>query len=311
MSTAQSKNILGLVILFLCNILFIMQKGQYMSKYLVIGDPIEHSLSPEMQNAGFEALGLGRPYGKRRVTLEEFPEFVRFARENLKGFNITVPHKQTIIPYLDSISREAELARSVNTVTVKNGKLHGDSTDGYGLEAALKEAFGVEVKNGSFFFIGCGGAVQAVAFHFAARGAKRLMFANRTVAKAEALIDSLQDAFPNSDFACCSINDLGTVEDFIDIASVAVQGTSLGLKPDDLPPVPPELLRNICYYDTIYKRTPLLEAAAGKGLRTADGRSMLLHQGARSFEIWTEEDAPLDAMRSALYAAMERRMGGK
>ncbi|MBU8901273.1 MAG: hypothetical protein KOO69_00890, partial [Victivallales bacterium] len=84
-------------------------------KYVVIGDPIAHSLSPEMQNAGFEALGLGQCYGKLHVTAETFPEFVEFARKKLNGFNITVPHKQTIIPYLDSMSHEAELTGSVNT----------------------------------------------------------------------------------------------------------------------------------------------------------------------------------------------------
>ncbi|MHB9138516.1 MAG: shikimate dehydrogenase family protein, partial [Victivallaceae bacterium] len=90
-------------------------------KYLVIGDPIAHSLSPEMQNAAFEFSGLGRPYSKLHVKTEDFPEFAKFARECLRGFNITVPHKKTIIPYLDSISQEAALGESVNTVTVNNG----------------------------------------------------------------------------------------------------------------------------------------------------------------------------------------------
>ncbi|MFA7184196.1 MAG: shikimate dehydrogenase [Victivallales bacterium] len=276
-------------------------------KYVVIGDPVEHSLSPEMQNAGFEALGLERPYGKLRVSGNDFSGFVEFARKNLAGFNITVPHKQTIIPYLDSISDEAAMTGSVNTVIIKSGKMHGESTDGYGLETALREAFDFEVNGGKILFIGCGGAVQATAFHFAARGADALYFANRTVEKAECLAAKISENYPGCECFCCTPDNEEVLQGFIDRAAVAIQGTSLGLKENDPMPINPALLRNICFYDTIYKPTPLLQAARNAGLKTADGRTMLLHQGAKSFELWTGQTAPVEKMRRALYDAMERK----
>lgn len=276
-------------------------------KYVVIGDPVAHSLSPEMQNPGFETLGMGECYGKLHVTSETFPEFVDFARQRLDGFNITVPHKQTIIPYLDSISREASLAESVNTVILKDGRMHGESTDGWGLENALKEAFGFKLPGGRVLFIGCGGAVQATAFHFAAHGAAGLYFANRTLSKAEALGAKILKNYPECECCSCALDDGPGLEEFIKRAQVVVQGTSLGLKNSDPMPLNPELLKDVCFYDTIYKETPLLKAAERAGLKTADGRTMLLHQGAKSLELWTGKKAPIEKMRRALYEAMEKR----
>ena len=280
-------------------------------KYLVIGDPVAHSLSPQMHNAAFDALGLGCPYAKLQVKTGDFPEFTQFARARLSGFNITVPHKKTIIPYLDSISSEAALAESVNTVTVKGGRLHGDSTDGFGLASALADAFQLKVKGGSFFFIGCGGAVQAVAFHFAAIGAKNLFFANRSIEKVEELVNKLSSAFPAGHYEFCGLDNVEKIKLFIGNSEAAIQGTSLGLKPDDPMPIPPELLKNICVYDTIYKKTPLLQHAEAAGLKTADGRTMLLHQGAKSFEIWTGRQAPVEIMRHALEQAVIAGSGQK
>jgi shikimate dehydrogenase len=276
-------------------------------KYVVIGDPVAHSLSPEMQNPGFEALGMGECYGKLHVTDETFPEFVKFARQKLDGFNITVPHKQTIIPYLDSISHEAELTDSVNTVIIKSGKMHGESTDGFGLENALREAFNFKLNGGTVLFIGCGGAVQATAFHFAACGAKALYFANRTLGKAENLSSKISKNYPDCECLCCALNDDESLKKFIALAAVVVQGSSLGLKDSDPMPINPALLKDVCFYDTIYKETPLLQAAERAGLRTADGRTMLLHQGAKSLELWTGKKAPIEKMRQALYEAMEKR----
>ena len=280
-------------------------------KYLVIGDPVAHSLSPQMQNSAFEALGLGRPYAKLQVKTEEFPEFIKFARASLSGFNITVPHKKTIIPYLDSISSEAALAESVNTVTVKDGKLHGDSTDGFGLASALAYAFGLKIKDGSLFFIGCGGAVQAAAFYFAAHGVKNLFFANRNREKVAELVRKLSTEFPDGHYESCGLDNEEKIKTFISNSEAAIQGTSLGLKPEDQMPIPPELLKDICVYDTIYKKTPLLQHAEAAGLKTADGRTMLLYQGAKSFEIWTGRQAPVEIMRHALEQAVIARSGAK
>lgn len=278
-------------------------------KFAVIGDPIKHSLSPVMQNAGLKELGIQGEYFAKHVAKEELPEFCSFAQKELSGFNITVPHKNNIIPFLDEISDEARLAESVNTVLVKDGKMSGFTTDGYGLATAIKEAFGIELKDRNFTFLGCGGAVQAVAFYFAGNGVKNLYFINRTVEKAESLAARLSDAFPKLGFNVSPLSDEAKIKSFISDSSVLIQGTSLGLKPEDPPPVKPELLTpEICYYDTIYKNTPLMKYARKNNIKCADGRSMLLHQGAKALSIWLEKPAPIEAMRKALYDAMEERV---
>lgn len=279
-----------------------------MIKFAVIGDPIAHSLSPAMHNAALEALDLQGNYEAVRVPLEELPNFADYARKNLNGFNITVPHKQNIIPLLDEITEAAAFADSVNTVTVKDGKLYGDSTDGYGLATALNEAFGLSVHGAKIVFIGCGGAAHAVATYFAMQGAARISILNRSVEKAKDLAGKLKTKYPEMIAEAFSISDPEMIKKAMTGADVAIQCTSLGLKPDDPAPIPPELLPDgICYYDTIYKRTALYQAAESKGLRCAAGLGMLLHQGARSLEIWTGRKAPIEVMRAALETASGNR----
>lgn len=263
-----------------------------------------HSLSPPTQNAAFTASGLGTPYDKIAVSIDELPFFVDAAKDRLRGFNITVPHKSNIIPYLDEIDHAAGLARSVNTVVIKDGRMKGYSTDGYGLATSLKEAFGLSIPNSSILFLGCGGAVQAVSFYFAMQGAKALYFANRSPEKAKELIERLKINYPGTQYDYCPLNDHNSITRFAQNSQVAIQGTSLGLKADDPMPVAPELVKGIPYYDTIYKATPLLRALRNSGTPVADGRTMLLHQGARSFEIWTGLKAPVEIMRQALEQAI-------
>lgn len=279
-----------------------------MIKFAVIGDPIAHSLSPVMHNAALKSLELEGTYTAERVPLEELPQFAEYARKNLNGFNITVPHKKNIIPLLDGITEAAAFADSVNTVTVKDGKLLGDSTDGYGLETALFEAFGLPVCGANIVFIGCGGAAHAAATYFAMRGAARIAILNRSLDKAEDLAGKLKAKYPAIIAEAYSISDDQAIRDAMNGAQIAIQCTSLGLKPEDPAPIPPELLPDgICYYDTIYKRTALYRAAEAKGLRCAAGLGMLLHQGARSLEIWTGRKAPVEVMRTALESAANLR----
>ena len=276
--------------------------------YAVIGDPIAHSLSPVMQNAGFRAAGIDADYSAKHVSREGLEKFAEKARSELSGFNITVPHKNAIIPFLDELSENARLCGSVNTVTIKDGKLKGESTDGYGLETALNESFGIDIAENSFCFLGCGGAARAAAFYFASKGPRRIFFINRTVTKADELASEISNAFPGFETAACSPLDDALVKEFLAESKVLIQCTSLGLKPDDPPPIDPEIIpEGICLYDTIYKKTALLEYASENDIRYADGRSMLLHQGAKSFSIWTGVSAPVEAMREALYCAIESR----
>ena len=269
--------------------------------YAVIGDPISHSLSPVMHNAAFQALGMDAEYVAVHVKAEDLEAFAADARKNLAGFNITVPHKKGIIPFLDEVAHPARIAGSVNTVLNRDGRLVGCSTDGYGLETAMNEAFGWSVPGGSAVFIGCGGAAHAAAFYFAGRGLRKMFILNRTLATAESLAVELKTNFPGFAVETAALSDTEKVKSFLEQSEAAVQCTSLGLKPDDPPPIAPELLpQNIKLFDTIYKPTPLLKYAKAHGIDHAAGLGMLLHQGARSFHIWTGVEAPVEAMRQAL-----------
>ena len=272
--------------------------------YAVIGCPVSHSLSPVMHNAALKALGLDAEYIAVLVPKEELEAFTLDARKNLAGFNITVPPKNAVIPFLDEISRDAELSGSVNTVTVSDGKLSGVSTDGYGLEAALAESFRYVIRDSSVTFIGCGGVVKALTFHFALHGIRKIHLLNRTLETAEKLAATLKEEFPLLSVETASISDDEKVGTFLNDSRLAVQCTSLGLKPEDPSPIRPELLpRDIFFYDTIYKRTKLYAYAEEHGIPAASGLSMLLHQGAKSLSIWTGLEAPVEVMRKALLDA--------
>lgn len=278
-----------------------------MIKFAVIGDPIAHSLSPAMQNAGIRELGIDAEYFAEHVRHDELREFTERARRGLAGFNITVPHKNAVIPFLDEISKESEVAGSVNTVTVRSGRLYGDTTDGYGLAQALKEAFGFELKGGRITFIGCGGAAHAAAAYFASQGAAELFLINRTVAKAEELAEKLRSAYGTT-VRVCALDDAAVIAEFLKRSDVAIQCTSLGLKPEDPPPIDLSLLpETIKVYDTIYKKTPIFRECERRGIPCANGLAMLLHQGARSLELWTRRPAPVEAMRKALNAAYAKK----
>lgn len=272
-------------------------------KFAVIGDPIAHSLSPAMQNAALKELDPEAEYIAAHVKADGLKDFTECARRELKGFNITVPHKGAIIPFLDEISREARVAESVNTVTVESGRLYGDTTDGYGLEQALAEAFDFHVPNGRIAFIGCGGAAHAAAVWFASRGADELFLLNRTVTTAESLAEKIRREYGTT-VHTCGLAEAEKISTFLKNADVAIQCTSLGLKPEDPAPFDLALLPDsIRVYDTIYKKTPIVRECKRRGIPCANGLAMLLHQGARSLEIWTRRKAPVETMRKALEKA--------
>ena len=155
-----------------------------MKQYVVIGDPIQHSRSPAMQNAAFAFCGIDAHYSARRVPRGAVESFLEEARRELDGFNLTVPHKAAVIPFLDEITPEAAAAGSVNTVTVRGGRLAGDTTDGYGLEQALREHFRLSAAGRNILLLGSGGAAHAVAFHLAGLGARTIRILNRKREKA-------------------------------------------------------------------------------------------------------------------------------
>jgi shikimate dehydrogenase len=277
-------------------------------KLAVIGNPVNHSLSPQMHNAALKYLDLDLRYSPVSVKKEELKLFVENAKEKYLGFNITVPHKNDIIQYLDEISVGAQLGNSVNTVKIDgNGKTFGYSTDGYGLEMALYELFWVKPKNEHFLFIGCGGAAQATSAHLLERGANSVSFINRNLQKAQRFADKLKKYFNDVDLKVFSFEDEEGIELLLAKKPIVIQSTSIGLKEGD-PLILAETYfkKDLCYYDMIYKETPFLRCAKEKGCKTGNGKLMLLYQGAKSFSIWTGQDAPVKIMKNALETAMDK-----
>ena len=268
--------------------------------FAVIGDPIGHSKSPLMHNAAFRALGIDADYTAVHVTREGLPEFLESARNTLSGFNITVPHKNAVIPFLDGITPRAALAGSVNTVSVRDGKLFGDTTDATGLERAVMEVFGLPLKGANVCILGCGGVVRALVFHLADVGCARIRILNRTAEKAAQLTDELLKHAPSLDCGFAALDDLQAVRNALDGTGLVIQCTSLGLRDGDGSPIDPDLIpSSACLFDTIYRETDILVRCRERGLRVSGGLPMLVHQGAESFRIWTGREAPVEVMRVA------------
>ena len=283
-----------------------------MSKYLVIGHPVAHSLSPEMQNAAFRLLGFGTPYGKLDVAPEDLREFTAAARGTLAGFNATIPHKQALLPLVDEADDLARITGSINTVKVVGGRLIGTSTDGVGIERALLHCFGecAAARGGRFLFLGAGGAARAAAFHLALAGAERIAFANRTVERAEELAAAVRRAAPSLECSVLALGDAAALRRELEMTQVVIQATSLGLHPGDPPPFDPALLTPgmpLVFMEMVYRTTAFHTALAAAGFRVADGAEMLIGQGAASFEYWTGLPAPVGEMRRALRAAADAR----
>lgn len=271
-----------------------------MKKIVLIGNPVSHSLSPVMHNAAFKYLGMDYEYESIELGSHQLKAFAERARNEYAGFNVTVPYKTEIIKYLDTLSPEVEFAQSVNTVLVKNNKLHGYSTDGYGFERAIAESFNVDVKNEKFFFIGCGGAARAVMAHLLFLGVKNIFIANRTESKANEFAIKLRKEKPGAEILSCGL-DSEKITSYLEDFPIIVQSTSLGLMTNDALPFNLELLKNnMRVFDMIYTDTPFLKEARKRGCIAINGLTMLLYQGTKAFEIWTNNKVPVEVMKKAI-----------
>ena len=269
----------------------------------IIGNPVTHSLSPAIHNAGYAAQGLNYVYLAFEVEdVAVVLEGMR-AMPNFRGLSVTIPHKQTVIPLLDELTPIAEKVGSVNTITREaDGRLVGHSTDGLGTLRAFSES-DISLEGKRVLFLGTGGAVRAVAFAFADDGGVAgITLLGRTPANVSALADDLKDKTE------CSIetgNLSADLEEAIATHDVIVQGTPIGMAPEreGESPVPTELLKpEHVVFDMVYKplRTKLIQDAEAKGCKVILGTEMLLHQATLQYECWTGETAPVDAMRDAL-----------
>jgi shikimate dehydrogenase len=263
----------------------------------IIGDPVTHSRSPAIHNAAFEALGLDWVYVAFPVPRGGGAAAVGAVRVlGLAGLNVTMPHKAAAAAACDELSDAARALESVNTVVNRDGTLYGDSTDGAGLLAALRDE-GVDVLRAGVLVLGAGGAARAIVHALGGAGARVTIAARRADAGAQAA-----GLAPDA-----RVVDFGELDEAIHSANVIVNATPIGMEGEP-PPFTVEALQPTQFvYDTVYhpSPTPLLEAAAARGVPHAGGLGMLVHQAARSFTLWTGEAAPLPVMSAAASADKE------
>jgi len=267
----------------------------------VLGDPVDHSLSPVMHNAAFAALGLPHLYLRWRVSPVELPAALGEARQlGVAGLNLTVPLKETVLPLLDEITPEARRIGAVNTIAFRGKRLLGDNTDARGFGRAL--AGRVRPAGNRVVLIGAGGSARAVAASLVDAGWREIVVANRTPARGEALAAWLRQAGTVARSVPLDALSDGAA---LDGARLVVNTTPVGLAGRSLAVRVGACLGRCLFVDLVYGATPSpFLVAAAKGRRpTLDGAAMLLHQGALAFEWWTGRRAPLAAMALALRAA--------
>ena len=272
----------------------------------VIGDPIEHTMSPAMCNAAFTRMGLDCVYVPFQVKEEELDRAIDGMRAlNIRGLNVTIPHKVAVIPLLDELDPLAEKIGAVNTISNDDGVLKGYNTDASGFLQALLER-GIEPEEKKVVMLGAGGASRAVSFSLVERGA-HLVILNRRLERAEELAGRLSTTLNREVKALELVAD--NLAQVLGEADILVNATSVGMSPDiNKTPVPSSLLKSgLVVVDIVYNpiRTRLLREAEEAGARTVNGIDMFVWQGALAFEIWTGVKAPVELMRAEVVRQLE------
>ncbi len=279
----------------------------------VFGDPVAHSLSPGFQTVALAAAGIHGQYVRVHAPAGEFSEAARrIGPAGWVGANVTIPHKAAALALVDEAEDSARLSGGVNTLVVEGERLLGFSTDGPGLARAIHEEFYADLRDLRVLLLGAGGgAGRAAAVQCAKDGCERLVLANRSFEKAAALAAELSPWFQSdrligpADRLVAIPMTRDALRDQIAQVDLVINATSLGMGRADPSPLPAALLTaNLMVMDMVYagRKSRLLLDAEGMGARAVDGLSMLLHQGALSFEIWFNRPAPLEAMRTRLKA---------
>lgn len=277
----------------------------------IIGDPVAHSLSPRMHNAAFDALGLNWRYAAFRVPAVGLAQALRGAAAlGLAGFNVTIPHKEPAATLVDDLDPAARQIGAVNTVRIAGIRLQGFNTDGAGLLDALSTDGGVSVAGHRCVVIGAGGGGRAAAFALAGAGASNVTVFNRTEGKAQSLVAAVRRAVPACavEAAPLAVTAMAPSVENADIVVHATPATMSaamgggGGRADWLEALIRRLRGGMVVLDMVYTPvwTELLDGAKAAGAGAISGLSMLVFQGARSFEIWTGRAAPVSVMRQAV-----------
>lgn len=270
--------------------------------YGIIGSPITHSLSPRMQNAALSAAGIDAVYVPFLVSPDQLGPAVAGLRAlGVSGFNVTIPHKCAIMPFIDTIDSAALLAGAVNTVVWEKNGFTGYNTDGEGLVRSLAVDHGRLVSGQQVVVYGAGGAVRGAVAALARHGVSRISIYNRTPRRSAELITSIAPHFPRVVFE--QLSDLATLECRLATTDLLLQGTSLGMHGEVVADLNVALLPAASLvYDMVYApmETPLIAAARNRGLACQDGLGMLVGQGELAFSLWHGVLPPVGCMRSAV-----------
>ena len=247
-----------------------------MNKYLVIGNPIEHSLSPKLHNFWIKANNLDAIYEKKKINENKLVDLIlEIKKKNIHGINVTVPFKKAVIPYLDLLTFEARSTQSVNTIYLENNKLVGHNTDIEGFERSIQD-LKLDLINKKALVLGAGGVVPSIIFALYKMKVSEVIISNRTKSKAE----SLKDLFKN-----IRIVEWGEIPEF----DIIINATSVGLKNEDKINLDiSKVGKNKFFYDVIYKpsETNFLNTGKKLGNRTENGKMMFIYQAQGAFKMW-------------------------
>ena len=275
-----------------------------MKQLFVIGDPVAHSLSPLLHQAMLDQTGAAYRYDVRTVRPEELPAFVRWAKDGgCAGFNVTMPHKEAILPLLDEVDATAASCGAVNTVCIREGRAIGHNTDGTGFLDSLAGQ-GFYPQGRTVLLLGAGGAAKAVGHALAAAGAGRIIVCARRLERAAVLAAQLPGCGEGIVLAQDAIQQAAAVCDLlVNATPLGMAGSPAFARLDFLQAMPPHAV----VYDLVYhpRRTALLEAAARQGLRTVGGIDLLIRQAVRAFTFFTGETPDT----ASLYATLREPLG--
>ena len=247
-----------------------------MKQYLVIGNPIEHSLSPKLHNYWIKKNNINAIYDKKKISEKDINSIISdIKNEKISGINVTVPFKKKVIPFMDKLSPEANESQSVNTIYFQDGNLIGHNTDISGFELGIKYSK-YNVKNKTVFILGAGGVVPSIILALKKMGAAKIILSNRTKSKAEDLKNNFKEL---------KIIDWGETPNF----DMIINATSIGLKNEDGIKLDYSLIEpNKFFYDVIYnpRETIFLKRAKLFGNRAENGKMMFIYQAHQAFTIW-------------------------
>ncbi len=276
-------------------------------RVVLIGHPVAHSLSGAMQQAAFDELGIDATYELwDRPPIELADAIGELRGDDFLGANVTIPHKERVVPMVDRLTEEGHATGAVNTITREGKRLVGHNTDVAGFKVALDKLVGKQKMPRNAVVLGAGGGARAVVYGLITEGFQRIVVFNRHLHRAEGLVKHFGRAAAHMELRAMPWHE-SIIESELAKTKVLVNATSIGLTSEQSPVTAEVLLSDLLVLDLIYAKTKLLRDAAAAGAVTSDGELMLLHQGAAAFTLWTGQPAPLELMQQKL---AEARAGG-